>query len=145
MDTHLEELQQKFKDLLQKKNELEENARKYKDAINKNYNNLEQQISKMKILEKEMRELKETLQNSSSLKKNQISSLIKEITESSNSIKKLRQDLTPRTGRYYIKTYYFLILVKSLFVRLFLGKVNVKHYRDGERMRLKQEYQKFKK
>jgi len=46
------------------------------------------------------------------------------------SIKRLNDELVPTTG--------------SLFVRLFLGQVNVKHYRDGERFRLKQEYQKFK-
>jgi len=45
-------------------------------------------------------------------------------------LKKLDEDLVPRTG--------------SLFVRLFLGQVNVKNYQDGERFRLKEEYQKFK-
>eukprot|EP01113_Clastostelium_recurvatum_P036977 TRINITY_DN5361_c0_g1_i1.p1 TRINITY_DN5361_c0_g1~~TRINITY_DN5361_c0_g1_i1.p1 ORF type:complete len:365 (+),score=89.10 TRINITY_DN5361_c0_g1_i1:31-1095(+) len=42
----------------------------------------------------------------------------------------LKQQYAPETG--------------SIFVRLFLGKVNVKQYRDGERLRLKQEYETFK-
>ena len=39
---------------------------------------------------------------------------------------------------------HLLIILNSLFVRLFLGRVNVKHYREGERMRLKTEYEKFR-
>jgi len=64
------------------------------------------------------------------LVKEQITQYKSQFKEITDSIERLRENLAPRTG--------------SLFVRLILGKVNVKHYRDGERMLLKQEYQKFK-
>jgi hypothetical protein len=43
---------------------------------------------------------------------------------------RLKSDLVPTTG--------------SVFVRLFLGQVNVKVYREDEKLKLKQEYQKFR-
>lgn len=53
---------------------------------------------------------------------------------------------TPLVDRFihHILAHLFRVNSISLFVRLFLGKVNVKQYREGERVILKQEYQKFK-
>ncbi|KAM9969860.1 hypothetical protein ACTFIR_001697 [Dictyostelium discoideum] len=47
------------------------------------------------------------------------------------NVKRAKVSFTPETG--------------SIFVRLFLGQVNVKHMRENEKFRLKQEYEKFKK
>jgi hypothetical protein len=83
---------------------------------------MEEQLQKIQNVEKELKELKELAPKQASIQQ--------QITEVSQSIRKLNQDLVPTTG--------------SLFVRLFLGQVNVKQYRESDRFRLKQEYQKFK-
>jgi len=124
-----DEILSRFDGLKKNTAEIEENARKFKDSINKNYSFLDQQVGKIKAQQKTLKEIKESLKaiKASPKEKEDLQQKLGDISE---ALQKLRVALTPRTG--------------SLFVRLFLGKVNVKQYRDGERLRLKQEYQKFK-
>lgn len=119
---------QRIQSFKQSQAELEENAKKFKEAINKDYAFLDQQLSKLKKQRKEAKDLKEGL--NTSIPKEKQGSVRKELQEVSRSVDNLCGALVPRTG--------------SLFVRLFLGRVNVKQYREGERIRLKNEYQKFK-
>jgi len=101
--------------------ELDLNAKKWKDSLNKNYKDLDSHILKLKAQEKELHQLSSILP----------SSFKPEIVQSKQTIEKLRFLFTSgETG--------------SLFVRLILGQVNVKQFRSEERLRLKEEYQKFK-
>lgn len=118
-------LSQELKKLRKDQNEIEENAKKFKEGINRNYSFLDQQLGKLKSQKKEAAELRLLLKDYKDTDQQ-----LKELDEINLSIKRLREDLSPRTG--------------SVFVRLLLGKVNVKQYRAGERFHLKQEYQKFK-
>lgn len=63
-------------------------------------------------------------------KKKRIEQLEEDIQDVEAKVQQLEQQMVPKTG--------------SLFTRLFLGRVNVKHYKDGERLRLKSEYEKFR-
>eukprot|EP01118_Nematostelium_gracile_P001233 TRINITY_DN11287_c0_g1_i1.p1 TRINITY_DN11287_c0_g1~~TRINITY_DN11287_c0_g1_i1.p1 ORF type:complete len:296 (-),score=62.42 TRINITY_DN11287_c0_g1_i1:9-857(-) len=102
----------------------QEQSTTFKTSINQDYRVLDQILGGLAAQKKELKELRELLVKEQEIKfKNQITDLSRTITNFQNL-------LSPRTG--------------SLFVRLFLGKVNVKHYREGERRALKEEYQKFK-
>eukprot|EP01112_Ceratiomyxa_fruticulosa_P005673 TRINITY_DN1645_c0_g1_i1.p1 TRINITY_DN1645_c0_g1~~TRINITY_DN1645_c0_g1_i1.p1 ORF type:complete len:334 (-),score=45.65 TRINITY_DN1645_c0_g1_i1:89-1090(-) len=103
---------------------LDDKSAKFKVSINDDYHTLDDIVSGIAKQQKELGNLEKLVQKS----KSQAS--LKTCAELRSRLSKLKQQYTPETG--------------SLFVRLFLGQVNVKQYRDGERFRLKQEYEKFK-
>lgn len=107
-------------------------AHKAKEALNKDYKLLDDLVSDISKQKKELAKLTKSLQiiEKKSAMKEEIDNMRKQIGPVRASLKVLDTQNSPETG--------------SLFVRLFLGQVNVKHFRDGERFRLKQEYEKFK-
>jgi hypothetical protein len=86
---------------------------------------VQKQKKELHRLEKTLIKLAEKEEN-----KDELAVINKQVDSVETSIKKINDAYAPATG--------------SLFVRLFLGQVNVKAYRDGERFRMKTEYETFK-
>jgi hypothetical protein len=102
---------------MQKK--LEEKAQKFSTVINSDYGMLDDLVKDMGKQRKALREI----QTSDPAALNRVRTV-------RASLEKIHRAATPETG--------------SLFVRLWLGQVNVKQYRDQDRNVLKLEYEKFK-
>jgi len=113
-------------ELTQNINKLEEKHKKFKAGIGKDYDLLEEIVKDIAKQKNELKEVKEKIiNNPKSTGKDKLA--LKNATE---SIGKLHIACVPETG--------------SQFIRFFLGQVNVKQYREGERYVLKKEYEKFK-
>lgn len=100
-----------------------------RESFSNNYKRLDNAVGSISKLKKLFKEYKSEIKE---LKKkgNDVCELEDIVNEIDPLIRALNQRLVPATG--------------SLFVRLFLGRVNVKVYKDGERFRLKSEYEKFR-
>lgn len=129
----LEEAQKAVQELLQKQTQMQATAVSVKQALNKDYKLLDDLVSEISKQKKELTRLQLSLTKIEKLpgtKKEEIDTLQKQVLPVKDTLNSLSRQNAPETG--------------SLFVRLFLGQVNVKQFRDGERFRLKQEYEKFK-
>jgi hypothetical protein len=104
--------------------ELKEKIDKLSKDVTDWYTSIKASYTKLDDLIKNYEALKNEC---SKIKQKDNMSKLKELEEQLNTIK---TDLQPKTG--------------SLFVRLFLGRVNVKQYRKKDRLKLKEEYHKFR-
>ncbi|PRP85366.1 transmembrane protein [Planoprotostelium fungivorum] len=100
---------------------------RFEQSMRKDYKDLDTLLSKCKSKDKDIKQIKLILAKDNTP---EIKELRVRLSQQEKELRNLHMSLKPRTG--------------SLFTRLFLGRVNVKHYRHGERMRLKEEYHKFK-
>eukprot|EP01132_Coremiostelium_polycephalum_P001959 gene1959-2404_t len=127
------EIKKEISDLQEKQLALQEKGVKFKEQINAGYRHLDEIVNTLAKQEKEASQLTGRLKSlvKSGQHATEASELYTQLHQTKQSIQSAKTAFTPETG--------------SLFVRLFLGQVNVKHYREGERFRLKQEYEKFKK
>lgn len=119
----------------QKSAQMQTVSHNVKNALNKDYGMLDSLVSDINKQKKELERLAKSLEKIEKKaildgRKDEIEKIRKQIYPIKESLKSLQAQNAPETG--------------SLFVRLFLGQVNVKQFRDGERFRLKQEYEKFK-
>jgi len=129
----LEEAQKAVHEMVQKQTQMQSAAQHVKQALNKDYKLLDDLVSDIVKQKKELARLVNSLskiEKASGAPKEEIEKLQKTVHPIGDALRNLHNQNAPETG--------------SLFVRLFLGQVNVKQYRDGERFRLKQEYEKFK-
>lgn len=129
----LDEAQKAVQEMLQKQTQMQNTAHTIKQALNKDYAILDSLVSDISKQKKELERLSRSLTKIEKLpgqSKEEVDKLQKQMHPVRDTLKKLHHQNAPETG--------------SLFVRLFLGQVNVKQFRDGERFRLKQEYEKFK-
>jgi len=105
--------------------QLEKKAQQFKTCVTQDYRILDELVSGIAKAQKELGSVEKSLKSKGKDSKDNAS-----LKSTKSGLNRLKQQFTPETG--------------SLFVRLFLGQVNVKMYRDGERFRLKQEYETFK-
>jgi len=119
-------------ELVQKCSQMQTVSTNVKNAVNKDYKMLDDLVSDISKQKKELERLSKSLTKieKKASAKDEVELLRQQITPIRDSLRSLHDQNSPETG--------------SLFVRLFLGQVNVKQFRDGERFRLKQEYEKFK-
>jgi len=128
----VEEASKAIQEISLKCTKMQDSAHVVKEALNRDYKQLDDLVSDISKQKKEVARLVRSLQKleKKSTQKEEIENLRKQMVPVRRTLKVLDTQNSPETG--------------SLFVRLFLGQVNVKQYRDGERFRLKQEYEKFK-
>jgi hypothetical protein len=119
-------MEERLNAVKKKQQDIESKIREYCKAIDKDYMDLESQFGRLSEQLKEIKDMETQIDKTTTTGKQQIA----ELGEIKKSVEVLKKKLAPSTG--------------SLFVRLFLGKVNVKHTRDVEKLALKNEYQKFK-
>lgn len=130
---NVEEAQKTVQELLLKQTQMQATALNVKTALNKDYKQLDDLVSDIGKQKKELNRLLQSLRKFEKLpgaQKEEIEKLQKQVSPVRDTLNSLHRQNAPETG--------------SVFVRLFLGQVNVKQFRDGERLRLKQEYEKFK-
>lgn len=108
---------------------LETDSKEWLAGIGSSMKSLKELLKKVKTQETQLKSFGKDLPRKVSDKSDQ-GLIKKDLDEQQKQMKKLKNTLHPATG--------------SLFVRLFLGRVNVKHYTDEDRYKLKAEYQKFK-
>ncbi|GAM17337.1 hypothetical protein SAMD00019534_005120 [Acytostelium subglobosum LB1] len=127
-EKELFELQKEINDLEKSQATLKEKGYNFKEQINAGFKNLDEICSTLDKQDKATNQLARRLPALPSSE--EASEMKSKIGDIRNTIKQSKKTFLPETG--------------SMFVRLFLGQVNVKHYREGERFRLKTEYEKFK-
>jgi len=128
----IDEATKSIQELAQKCAQMQTVSHNVKNAINKDYSVLDSLVSDISKQKKELERLTKSLQKieKATSAKDEVDKLRRNVSPIKDSLRSLHNQNSPETG--------------SLFVRLFLGQVNVKQFRDGERFRLKQEYEKFK-
>eukprot|EP01133_Synstelium_polycarpum_P008696 gene8696-10216_t len=122
------ELRQEIQDLERKQAVLKEKGINFKEQIGVGFRHLDEICGSLDKQDKESSRLAARIKSMG--KSPESAELTAQLADLRGSIKRSKQSFTPETG--------------GMFVRLFLGQVNVKHYREGERFRLKTEYEKFK-
>ncbi|KAF2071748.1 hypothetical protein CYY_006933 [Polysphondylium violaceum] len=129
----LQEIKKEISDLSRNHSTVQEKGVQFKEQIHEGFRHLDEIVNTLAKHEKEASQLTSRIKSLSDKEKHMDSTkeLSKQLGEIKASIKRAKTSFTPETG--------------SVFVRLFLGQVNVKHYREFEKFRLKQEYEKFKK
>ncbi|EGG16102.1 transmembrane protein [Cavenderia fasciculata] len=133
-EKELIDLKKELEELEKSQNGVKEKGLKFKEQIAVGFKSLDEICNTLDKQEKESSKLLQRitlLQSGGGDKSNDaVVEMKQKIQSIKTSIKQSKKTFTPETG--------------GVFVRLFLGQVNVKHYREGERFRLKTEYEKFK-
>ncbi|KYQ88186.1 transmembrane protein [Tieghemostelium lacteum] len=134
-NTEYQEIFKEVQELQNKQKELEENGLKFREQYNEGYRELGGIISSLDKNEKSTKALSSRL--SSLIKSDKSIASMEETKELSKQLQQINLKIKDSKSKFIPET-------GSIFVRLFLGQVNVKHYRESEKFRLKQEYEKFK-
>ncbi|GAM28319.1 hypothetical protein SAMD00019534_114950, partial [Acytostelium subglobosum LB1] len=122
------DLQKEILDIEKNQTAIKEKGVSFKEQINVGFRHLDDICNTLAKQEKESSRLQARL--AALPKSKESAELAAKLSGLRASIRQSKKTFTPETG--------------GMFVRLFLGQVNVKHYREGERFRLKTEYEKFR-